>query len=100
MLIAHVHFTVAAADRDAALEILLGEVQSVRAMTGCLAYLPFADPTNDTGLGVLHEWDSHEDFAAYATSPYFANIGQLLRPMMTAAPVSHRFDATPIETVN
>lgn len=100
MLIAHVHITVATTDREKALNILLNEVTPVRAMKGCLTYIPFIDPTNDTGLVVLHEWQSNEDFAAYATSTEFAKIGQELRPMMNAPPVSKRFDVAPIETIN
>lgn len=98
MLIAHVHFTVAASDREEALSILLNETKSVRNMNGCVTFMPFANANNDTGLSVLHEWVSKEDFSAYASSTEFAKIGNVLRPMMTAPPVSKRFDATPIET--
>jgi quinol monooxygenase YgiN len=100
MLIAHVQFTVAAFDRANALSVLLGETQSVRAMNGCLAFMPFVDPTSDTDLGVLHRWQSHKDFTAYAGSSQFSHISQLLRPMMTGTPVSQHFDASPIEAVD
>jgi quinol monooxygenase YgiN len=100
MLIAHVHFTVAASERHKALEMLQKEAPAVRAMKGCQAFVPFLDPTSSEGLGVLHEWDSEEDFAAYTSSPGFAEVGRILRPMMTGAPVSRRFDARLLQTVN
>lgn len=93
MFIAHVHFAVAPGDRQAALDALLAEAPSVRAMSGCRTFLPFLDGTDSCRLGVLHEWETQEDFAAYAASPGFAATGRVLRPMMTEAPVSRRFDA-------
>ena len=100
MFIAHVHFTVAPAERQAALDALLAEVPVVRAMPGCLAFVPFLDPTDPAGLGILHEWQDASSFGAYAASPGFAEVGKVLRPMMTSAPVSKRFDAKLLETVN
>jgi quinol monooxygenase YgiN len=100
MLIAHVYFTVAAGDRQKALDTLLAEAPTVRAMKGCRAFIPFPDPTNPEGMGVLHEWEDGEDFAAYVSSPGFAEMGKTLRPMMISAPVSRRFDARLLETVN
>lgn len=98
MIVAHVHFSVAASRRQAALDALLAEVELVRTMKGCLAFTPFADPTDNTRLGVLHEWAAGEDFAAYIASDAFTTLGQVLRPMMTAPPISRRFDATLLAT--
>ncbi|MGH1444502.1 MAG: putative quinol monooxygenase [Cognatishimia sp.] len=100
MLIAHVMFQVAATDRAAALQTLLDECDAVRRMQGCIAFIPFVDPTGDTGLGVLHEWDSAEAFAAYTSSVEFTAVGQALRPIMIGPPVSKRFDASLIEALN
>lgn len=100
MLIAHVHFTVAPDQRQNALNALLAEVPVVRAMAGCVAFHPFLDATDTAGLGIVHEWTDAESFAAYASSPGFAEVGKVLRPMMTGAPVSKRFDAKVLETVN
>lgn len=93
MRLAHVTFTVAPHALRTALDRLLAEVATVRRMTGCRAFIPFADPTVDGGLGVLHEWDTADDFAGYLSSPGFAAVNEILRPMMTSAPVSRRFDA-------
>lgn len=100
MRVAHVFFKVSVADRQGALGALVAEAPTVRAMKGCLAFVPFADPTDAETLGVLHEWESDDDFTAYLASPEFARSGKILRPMMTAAPISRRFDAEVAETVN
>ncbi|MCA1970865.1 unnamed protein product [Ciceribacter sp. T2.26MG-112.2] len=100
MLVAHVRFRVSEDDRQQALDILMTNAPAIRATKGCLAFVPFLDPTDRQGLGVLHEWQSGEDFAAYVASPAFVETAAILRPLMTAAPVSRRFDARLIETVN
>jgi quinol monooxygenase YgiN len=100
MLIAHVYFSVAENDRQKALDTLIAEAPTVRAMAGCLAFMPFVDPTNSEGLGILHEWETDEAFGAYIASPGFAEAGRVLRPMMTGAPISRRFDAKLLQTVN
>ncbi len=94
MFLAHLIFTVEPARRPEALSALLSETAMVRAMPGCALFLPFTDPADAAALGVIHEWESEAQFAAYLASPGFAEIGAQLRPMMTAPPVSRRFDAT------
>jgi quinol monooxygenase YgiN len=100
MLIAHVKFTISAENRNKAIETLKREVEVVCAMKGCIAFVPFLDPTNPCDVGVLHEWDTADDFASYIASDSFATIGQVLRPIMTSPPISKRFDAALIENVN
>lgn len=100
MFIAHVFFQVAQAHREQALAAVLAERPSVSAMRGCLVFVPFVDPADPTGLGIVHEWATEADFLAYTASPGFAAVGRILRPLMTAAPRSRRFEATLCETVN
>lgn len=100
MLIAHVKFTVAVENRSLAIDTLKSEVDVVCAMKGCIEFIPFLDPTNMDGVVVLHEWETANDFAAYAASDSFATVGQVLRPIMVTPPISKRFDAVLIETVN
>ncbi|MGN6424422.1 MAG: putative quinol monooxygenase [Asticcacaulis sp.] len=100
MRLAHVTFTVATDAVGTALDALLNETAIVRGMKGCRAFIPFADPTVSGGLGVLHEWETAEDFAAYLASPRFTSVNATLRPMMTTAPVSRRFDADQVLNVN
>ncbi|MEP2784058.1 MAG: antibiotic biosynthesis monooxygenase [Pseudoruegeria sp.] len=97
MLIAHVTFTVAKNGASKALEALIAETAQVRAMPGCVAFVPFQDASDPQKVGVLHEWTSAEDFAGYIGSKEFSRVGKSLRPMMLAPPVSLRFDATPLE---
>lgn len=99
MLIAIVEFTVKPDDRPAAMAALLSETSTVRAMPGCIAFRPFADPEHAGTCGLLHEWEREEQFGAYTASPGFAAIGQILRPMMIAPPISRRFRAELLETV-
>ncbi|MHA7970375.1 putative quinol monooxygenase [Rhizobium sp. CAU 1783] len=100
MLVVHVRFRVAEHDRQRALDALMANAPATRAMKGCLAFVPFLDPTDGRGIGVLHEWQTGEDFAAYAASPGFAETSAILRPLMTEPPLSRRFDARLIETLN
>lgn len=94
MLIAHVTFIVAQEDSRKALDALVAEAEQVRAMLGCVAFIPFQDASDPKKVGVIHEWKTQQDFEGYTTSDEFARVGQILRPMMLAPPVSHRFDAT------
>jgi quinol monooxygenase YgiN len=100
MLIAHVTFTVAATYRQAALDCLLGEAEEVRSMPGCISFIPFADVSAAGGVGVLHEWRAARDFAGYTASESFARFSKAVRPMMVAPPVSRRFEAVLLESVN
>jgi quinol monooxygenase YgiN len=100
MLVAHVFFPVPPNKREEALNILLARLHSVRAMKGCLRFIPFADPTNEEGVAVLHEWETREDFNAYVTDPGFVELRQALGLLMTGTPVSRRFDATLLEPLN
>jgi len=96
MRIAHLTFTVDTAATQQALATLVAAAPSVRAMPGCQAFIPFADPTVEGGLGLIHEWDSAAAFSAYLASPGFAELNATLRPLMTAPPVSRRFEAEPV----
>jgi quinol monooxygenase YgiN len=99
MLIAIVDFEVMEQDRAAALAALLDEVSTVQAIAGCINFRPYTDPQRKTHVGVLHEWDDGDGFAAYLASPEFSNVGTILRPMMTAPPSSRRYKAELIENV-
>lgn len=100
MLIAHVIFTVLPEDRPLVIDTLKTEAEAVCAMKGCIDFIPFLHPMNAQGVGVLHEWETANDFAAYLASESFVTLGQVLRPIMTSPPVSKRFDATLAENVN
>lgn len=100
MLIAHVRFQVAENERERALVTLMAEAATVRALAGCLTFQPFADPLDPAAVGVMHEWRDRECFAAYTASPGFAAMGAVLRPMMTSPPISRRFDARLMDSIN
>lgn len=96
MRLAHLTFSVRPEAQDEALGVLLDEVSTVRNMEGCVAFIPFIDPTTTGGIGVVHEWATETDFAAYLASPTFAASGARLFPLMTQEPDSRRFEAVVI----
>ena len=100
MFIAIVDFCTAATDRPAALATLDAEYEEVRAMPGNLAFRVYADRADDTRVTIVHEWTDETSFQEYAASEAFARSGKVLRPAMVGAPVSRRFRAEIVETVN
>ncbi len=68
-------------------------------MPGCVAFRVFGGRENDTDITVLHEWVDQASFAEYLASAAFARSGEFLRPMMTGAPTSRRFQVELVETV-
>jgi quinol monooxygenase YgiN len=99
VFIAIVDFSTSAADRPAALAQLDAEQEQVRAMPGNLAFRVYASREDDTRITIVHEWADEASFAGYATSDSFARSGEVLRPMMTGAPLSRRFRAELLEAV-
>lgn len=99
MFIAILDFSTAAIDRPAALAQLDGERDEVRAQPGNVAFRIYASREDDERITVLHEWEDQASFAAYLGSSSFARSGEVLRPIMTGAPVSRRFQAELLETV-
>jgi quinol monooxygenase YgiN len=71
----------------------------VRAMPGNIAFRVYAARADDTAVVLVHEWDDEASFADYARSDCFARSNDVIRPMMTDAPVSRRFRADLLETV-
>jgi quinol monooxygenase YgiN len=99
VLIAILDFSTAGADRPAALAQLDGERDQVRGMPGNLAFRVYASREDQTRITVVHEWDDEASFVGYLSSDSFARSGEVLRPIMTGAPVSRRFRAELLETV-
>jgi quinol monooxygenase YgiN len=100
MFIAIIDIATAAADRATALAALDAHRAEVLAMSGNITYRVYASRDDATGITILHEWDDEASFHAYPASNSFARIGAVLQPLTAAAPVSRRFDARPLETVN
>ncbi|MEE2943764.1 MAG: antibiotic biosynthesis monooxygenase [Pseudomonadota bacterium] len=96
MLIAHVTIQTAAKDLENALDVLLSAAPGVRAMQGCQAYQPFINPQTDGQIMLVQEWETTDSFQNYLASSSFNNSGAKLAPLMTAAPISKRFQADPI----
>jgi quinol monooxygenase YgiN len=99
VFIAILDFSTTAADRPAALAQLDSERDEIHAMPGNIAFRVFASREEGTDITVIHEWDDEASFADYVGSESFARSGEVLRPLMTATPVSRRFRAELLETV-
>lgn len=99
MLIAVLDLHTSATDRSAALAQLDAERAEVRAMPGNLDFRVYAARDNEEDVAVIHEWADEPSFAAYLASDSFARSGAVLRPLMSASPVSRRFQASLLETV-
>lgn len=100
MFIAILDFSTTASDRPAALAQLDSERDEVRAMPGNLAFRVYGSREHETQITVVHEWDDEVSFAGYQESDSFARSGKVLRPIMTGTPVSRRFRAELLETLN
>jgi quinol monooxygenase YgiN len=99
MLIAVLDLRTTAADRPVALAQLDGERDEIRAMPGNLDFRVYAARDDAEAVAVIHEWADEASFAAYLSSQAFARSGAVLRPLVTAPPVSRRFHAALLETV-
>jgi quinol monooxygenase YgiN len=99
VLIAILDLNTTEADRPAALAQLEGEKHEIRSMPGNLDFRVYADRDDPGAVAVLHTWADEASFARYLASSAFARSGEVLRPLMTAPPVSRRFGADLLETV-
>lgn len=99
MLIAVLDLHTRASDRAAALAQLDREREAILTMPGNLDFRVYAARDSDEEVTVIHEWVDESSFAAYLASASFTRSGEVLRPLMTAPPVSRRFRAALLETV-
>lgn len=99
MLITILDFSVAPESRAAVLAQLGASAAAIRAMAGNQNFRAFASQEDAAGITVLHEWTDRASFDAYLASDIFTQFGQALRPLMTAAPSSRRFEASLLEKV-
>lgn len=99
MFIAVLDLCTASADRPVALAHLDGVHNEIRAMPGNLDFRVYAARDDEEGVVVIHEWDDEPSFADYLASDVFDRSGAVLRPLLTAPPVSRRFRADLLETV-
>lgn len=99
MLIAVLDLRTAAADRAVAVAQLDRERAEIRTMPGNLDFRVYAAHDDEEAVAVIHEWADESSFAAYLSSAAFTRSGSVLRPLVTAPPVSRRFRAELLETV-
>lgn len=86
-------------DPATVLPAVLQTLPGVRAMSGCLGFRLLTDSETPDRLVLLHRWQDKAAFETYLASEHFASLGALLRPGMTAPPVSLRLEAHEDTTV-
>lgn len=99
MLIAVLDLRASAADRPAVLAQLDSEKPEIRAMPGNLDFRVYAARDDQEAVVVIHEWADETSFAGYLSSDAFTRSGTVIRPLVTAPPVSRRFRADLLETI-
>jgi quinol monooxygenase YgiN len=99
MLIALLDLRTTPADRPVALAQLDSEKDEIRSMPGNLGFRVYAARDDEEAVVVIHEWADESSFAGYLSSDAFERSGAVLRPLVTAPPVSRRFRAHLLETV-
>lgn len=77
----------ATADLDTAIALFTDQADEVRAIAGCKHYAVYPRSTKD-GIAILQHWETMAAFETYRLSEIFAKLGQGLRPLMTAPPVT------------
>jgi quinol monooxygenase YgiN len=97
MIYVEVNFTVAPADKDAALQCLLDELPLMRNLVGNLGCKVLTDPQSEGAVTLLHRWNKLEDLDAYRSGPLMAKVGSILRPMMIAAPSTIVYQGHPLD---
>ncbi len=75
------------ADLETAISLFSDQAPTVRAMPGCDHYALYEKPSGD-GVAIVQRWETIEAFDAYRSSDTFATLGQGLKPMMSAPPVT------------
>ena len=98
MFIAVLDLRTAPTDRPVVLAHLDSVREEIRAMPGNLEFRVYA-ARDEEGVAVIHEWDDERSFADYLATDVFDRSGTVLRPLLSAPPVSRRFRATLLETV-
>lgn len=99
MFIALLDLRTIPADRAAALAQLDSERDLIRALPGNLDFRVYASRDDEEAVAVIHEWVDEPSFAGYLASDAFNRSGTVLRPLVSAPPVSRRFRASLLETV-
>ena len=95
MLIANVEFQVTESDVTVAMNVINDVVRSIRNLPGNCVFQALTQPGTKT-IVLLQEWQTEAHFNAYLDTQYFKELGEKLKPLMTAPPQSRRYLAEPM----
>jgi quinol monooxygenase YgiN len=90
MIMALIDFEVTPDHRPYVLDQLRSLLEEARSLKGNLTYKASTGTESAGHIGLMHEWDTLENFEAYTSSELFKRMGEILRPAITKAPVSRR----------
>lgn len=93
MIYVEVNFTVTPSDRPTAIDCLVKEAPIMRNLPGNRDCRVLIDPGAQDAVTLLHKWDDLASLDAYRTGPVFAQVGKVLRPMMSGAPSTMVYEA-------
>lgn len=93
MIYVEVNFAVAATDSATAIDALTNEAPQMKSLSGNLGVRVLADPNAQGTITLLHQWTDLQSLDQYRNGPLFAQIGGILRPMMTGAPSTKVYEA-------
>jgi quinol monooxygenase YgiN len=94
-----IDFEVSPADRAEMLAALQPLLEEARGCPGNRSYRASTSCESAAHIGLMHEWDTLEQFRAYISSDLMRRMSQMLRPAMTTAPVSRRLRTELIEEI-
>jgi len=92
MIYVEVDFTVAEEQHAMAISALTAEAPPIRALSGNLGVRVLTDPNTAGAVTLLHQWTDLPRLDHYRNGPLFAQIGGMLRPMMTEAPNTNVYE--------
>lgn len=74
-------------DAEKAVALFEARAHAVRAMEGCESYAIYRAPSGGEVV-IVQRWSTAEAFNTYRSSDAFGQLGQTLKPMMTAPPIT------------
>ena len=79
------------AERPALAREVTRLAERARALPGNAGFSVLTDADDPTALVIAQDWQSNSEFEAYKAGPVFADLGALLRPALTAPPMTRQF---------
>ncbi|MEM7131232.1 MAG: putative quinol monooxygenase [Chloroflexota bacterium] len=96
MVIVHVTVDVKPEQRSAFVGMMNEFVADTLAVDACQTFSFYQQIQQENRFALYEEWDSAAAFDTYTCTERFTQFRDALGPMITAPPVSNRFEAQPL----